>query len=129
MCRVGDQLSIFDSNATATLLSVAEEHGLPVQRALLDRGSCEATALQSFGIKTTGISIPLGNYHNCGDRNRIKPEYVSLADVRTLVNLLGKIAADCPEGPVDANKTQRERLEARAGRYRAYAEASAGKFV
>ncbi|MFT5110138.1 MAG: putative aminopeptidase FrvX [Verrucomicrobiales bacterium] len=124
MCRVGDRMSIFNSDATATLLSVAEENQLPIQRALLDRGSCEATALQTYGIITAGMSVPLGNYHNCGDYGRIKPEYVALVDVKNLVTLLTAVTTTCPDGPRNASTELRERLEARALRYQAYAEAS-----
>ena len=124
MCRVGDRLSIFDNNATANLIEVAANNEIPIQRALLDRGSCEATALQSYGITTAGISIPLGNYHNCGEHHRIKPEYIDLADLKNLVALLTSIATDRPDGPRDTTRTQREKLEARADRYRAYAQAA-----
>ena len=128
MCRVGDRMSIFDSDATATILGVAEEIKIPIQRALLDRGSCEATALQAYGILTAGISVPLGNYHNCGERDLIKAEYVALADVRSLVTLLEAVATACPDGPRDTATALRERLEARAERYAAYAVATEADF-
>lgn len=127
--RVGDRLSIFDSSATATLLGVAAEDEIPIQRALLDRGACEATALQSYGITTAGISIPLGNYHNCGEGNMIMPENVSLADLENLVRLLTAVAIECPDGPRDTITAQREHLEKRAAGYLPYAEASDAKFL
>ena len=129
MCRVGDRISIFDSEATATLLQVAGANKIPIQRALLDRGSCEATALQSYGITTAGISVPLGNYHNCGERHLIKPEFVALTDLESLVALLTSVATECPDGPQDTMTAQRARLEARAGRYQSYVEATAPKFA
>ena len=128
ICRVGDRLSIFDNQATATLLSTAGQHQLPIQRALLDGGACEATALQSYGIATAGISLPLGNYHNCGDGHVILPEYVSLDDFNSLAQLLPAVATDCPDGPVDVLERQRDRLETRAATYHAYAEQSRPKF-
>ena len=129
MCRVGDRISIFDNDATSTLLTVAEENDLPVQRTLLDRGSCEATALQAYGILTSGISLPLGNYHNCGENDLIKPEYISYADWKTLVDLLTTLAGECPHGPRDISGAQRETFEARAKRYRPYREAAQSKFA
>ena len=124
MGRVGDRLSIFDSEATATLLELAAKHELPIQRALLDRGACEATAMQAYGIKTAGISLPLGNYHNCGEDQQIRAEQVSLGDVKSLVALLTAVANDCPGGPLDTTASLRDRLDARADSYQPYAEAA-----
>jgi len=129
ICRVGDRLSIFDHQATATLLSTAERHQLPIQRALLDGGACEATALQSYGITTAGISLPLGNYHNCGEDGTILPEFVSLADLENLVRVLTAVAVDCPDGPIDTLSAQRERLETRAASYQAYVQPGEAKFL
>jgi len=129
ICRVGDRLSIFDSNATAAMLEVSKMHEIPVQRALLDRGSCEATALQAYGIKTAGVSVPLGNYHNCGEHNRIRAEYVDQNDVKNLVRLLVALTSEFPSGPPDSRTAVRERIEARADQYTPYVKASAKKFA
>jgi len=47
--RVGDRLSVFDSEAVAVLMRTASEQGIRVQRCLLDKGACEATAAASAG--------------------------------------------------------------------------------
>jgi endoglucanase len=86
--RVGDRVSIFDSEATAAIMLTAQEQGLRVQRCLLDAGACEATALQALGYRSAGISIPLGNYHNTTDNKTLAAEYVMLDDVKELIKLL-----------------------------------------
>ncbi|MEM9481967.1 MAG: hypothetical protein AAGA58_20130 [Verrucomicrobiota bacterium] len=128
ICRVGDRLSIFDSEATASMLAAAKNRRLRVQRALLDRGSCEATALQTYGIKTAGISVPLGNYHNCAPENQIDAEYVSLADIDTLVNLMIAMASEFPPHDDTAEQDLRESFDNRSHRYKEFAEASAEHF-
>jgi len=54
-------------------------------------GTCEATLYQLGGRRSCGISIPLGNYHNSTNRG-VAPEYVSLADLRGVVDLLWDLA-------------------------------------
>ena len=78
--RVGDRTSVFDSIATAQLLSAAKSAGIVHQRALMQGGTCEATAYALFGYRTAAMCVALGNYHNCGPHDRIAAEYVSLAD-------------------------------------------------
>jgi hypothetical protein len=34
------------------------------------------------------VCVALGNYHNCGEQNRIEAEYVSGADAVSMVELL-----------------------------------------
>jgi putative aminopeptidase FrvX len=86
--RVGDRLSVFDNDAVSSILITAKEQGIRVQRCLLDAGACEATALQALGIRSAGISVPLGNYHNTDDKKKLAPEYVMTEDVKQLVKLL-----------------------------------------
>jgi putative aminopeptidase FrvX len=86
--RVGDRMSVFDDEIVAELLAAATEEKITVQRALLDGGSCEATAMQLYGIRSAGMSVLLGNYHNCTPEGGIDVEYVSLADVAALVELI-----------------------------------------
>ena len=62
--RVGDKASIFDGPATARLLAAAAAEKIPVQRCLLDGGTCEATAYQLYGYTCAAASVALGNYHN-----------------------------------------------------------------
>lgn len=86
--RVGDRMSVFDDEIVAELLAAAEEEKITVQRALLDGGSCEATAMQLYGIRSAGLSVLLGNYHNCTPDGGIDVEYVSLKDVASLVDVI-----------------------------------------
>ncbi len=89
--RVGDRTSIFDSDAMRFLTEVAgnmHQPGFHFQRALMGGGTCEATAFQEFGFQVAAVCVALGNYHNCSDQKRIAPEYVSVADVNAMVNLL-----------------------------------------
>ena len=51
ICRVGDRITIFDNHATESILLTGKKYGIPVQRALLDGGACEAAAISAFGIK------------------------------------------------------------------------------
>ncbi len=63
--RLGDKATVFDPGAIEVLTSIAAKK-LPrkYQRRIMDGGTCEATAATTFGIRSLGISVPLGNYHN-----------------------------------------------------------------
>jgi putative aminopeptidase FrvX len=113
--RVGDRLSIFDNEATAVLMTTAKEQGIRVQRCLLDAGACEATAMQAAGIRSAGISVPLGNYHNLDEKKNIVPEYVMMNDTRALIDLLKALVATKHEGI--GERSIRERVEMRMEEY------------
>jgi endoglucanase len=96
--RVGDRSSIFDSEATRFLSEIGselskEDKTFRHQRALMSGGTCEGTAYQEYGYQTAALCVALGNYHNCGPRNQIRAEYVSLADATGMVRLLVSAAA------------------------------------
>ena len=95
--RVGDRLSIFDQKASAAIEAVARAHQIPLQRLLLDRGACEASAVQAYGIPAAGISLLLENYHNCGEGTKIEPEKIEVEDAVNLVKLLVTLLAHDPE--------------------------------
>lgn len=116
--RVGDRTSIFDSEVTAQLVHLAREHEIPHQRALMSGGTCEATAYQLYGYRTAGLCVALGNYHNCGPKERIAPEYVSIDDVAGLTRLC-VVAASAPELP-DVEGASRKRLEDGMREYERY---------
>lgn len=128
MCRVGDRMTIFDSDTTSAFMTVAEEKGIPVQRALLDLGSCEATAMQAFGIPSAGISLPLGNYHNCAPDNEIAAEFIAEDDYHNLVRLMTALVVKHPEGIENPGEELRRKLEDRVLRHASYADATAGRF-
>jgi endoglucanase len=115
--RVGDRTSIFDPSTTATLEAIAKRAGILLQRRLMSGGTCEATAFRLFGYRCGALCVAMGNYHNCGPDERIEPEYVSFKDLRALVGLCSAIAisGDLPE---TVDQALREKLEARADKYR-----------
>lgn len=104
--RVGDRLSVFSPGLTNTVADIAAakqkaDPGFRFQRKLMPGGACEATAFASYGISSTCLCLPLGNYHNMADidgvtagrtKARVAREYISTADFHGLVNLLCAVA-------------------------------------
>lgn len=125
--RVGDRLSVFDHDIVNLLTRTASEQGIRVQRCLLDAGACEATALQACGIRSGGISLALGNYHNMDDDEKIVPEYVMLDDVKALVNLL--VALVGTEHTGLGERTIEERVAVRTKEHKKHLEAGNAKFA
>ena len=96
--RSGDRLSQFDSNGVYFLSRVAEDLGkkstsFKFQKALMPGGACEATGFQHHGYRVAAMCIPLGNYHNCGLKNKIVQEYVSLSDTVSMAQLITESAS------------------------------------
>ena len=114
--RIGDRQSVFDPEVLGGLVTIAAEmnhrtpRSLPYQRLLMDTGSCEATALMRAGLKTGAVALPLGNYHNRGEKELL-PEIVDLDDALNLVRLL-VAAATHPDGLLGAS----QRSERKAGK-------------
>jgi endoglucanase len=117
--RVGDRLSIFDSAATAEVMGAAAENGIPVQRCLLDGGSCEASAYQLYGYRSAAASIGLGNYHNCAPDGMIKCEYVSVDDYANMVRLCVALVNGASKRR-DPLKALRSTLKKRVATYQPY---------
>ncbi len=120
--RVGDRMSVFDDGITSELLDTASAAKIPHQRALLDGGSCEATAMNLYGIPAAGISILIGNYHNCPPDTGIAEENVSLDDAKNLVKLItASVIRTANHKPSDSSKKSlKKRLEARVRAHRKY---------
>lgn len=120
--RVGDRLSVFDHELVSILNKTASEQAIRIQRCLLDAGACEASAIQACGIRSAGISIPLGNYHNLDDNDRtnVTPEYVMLSDVEDTVKLLVALVAMEHKGI--AEPTMAERVAIRQNEYKEHQE-------
>lgn len=117
--RVGDRVSTFDGAATARLLTVALEEKIPVQRCLLDGGTCEATAYQLYGYTCAAASLALGNYHNITPEGVIAAEFVAIDDFVGMVRLC--VAAVLRGRKVrDPQKALRKKLEENARSYRAF---------
>ncbi len=91
--RVGDRRWVFDAEATAFLMESARAAGVTAQRALMDGGTCEATAFAAWGCRVGGVCLPLGHYHNIGPGARPRAEYLSVADLEGLVRLLASATA------------------------------------
>jgi endoglucanase len=115
--RVGDRTSIFDSGATALLQDVAKRSEIPHQRALMQGGTCEATAYALYGYRAAALCVALGNYHNCGPRNRIAAEYVSVADAVGMARLCAEAAK---ARGTEAHGELRSRLEKRVADHRRF---------
>jgi endoglucanase len=119
--RVGDRLSTFSPTLTAAISRAAEEiekeragSAAPFlwQRKLMPGGACEATAYQAWGYEAACVCLPLGNYHNMADLDRVQAgdaeavrgarcdrEFVSMDDVHGMIDLLvalGSRLADAP---------------------------------
>lgn len=124
--RVGDRLSVFDHELINLLIRAAAEQGIRVQRCLLDAGACEATALQACGIRSAGLSVPLGNYHNLDDDQNIASEFVVMDDVKTLVNLLVALVGTEHDGL--GERTLEERVTLRMKEYKKHIETSNAKY-
>jgi endoglucanase len=99
--RVGDRASIFDPAVTAAVAAVATEAGAPFQRRLMDGGTCEATAFCAAGYRSSGLALPLGNYHNAADEGLgVAPEHVHEDDLRAELDLLSALA----RAPLDLDR-------------------------
>lgn len=91
--RIGDRASVFDHKASRFLADTAaalqkRDKGFLFQRALMSGGTCEGTAFQEYGFQTGALCVALGNYHNCGAKDRIAAEFVSQSDAEGMVRLL-----------------------------------------
>jgi len=129
--RVGDRMTVFDDEVTGELLEAAKFGDIPVQRCLLDGGSCEATAMQLYGVVAAGISVLLNDYHNCGEDELIVSESVSFDDVMGLVKLITALVermASADAGP-SAREAMKSRIEERLEEHQTYADATRENFI
>ena len=124
--RVGDRMSVFDDAVTSELVDAGTEGKIPHQRALLDGGSCEATGMNLFGVPAAGISLILGNYHNCPPKKGIAEEFVSLVDAKNLVKLITATTVRMSGGHKrQSSKAKlKRRLEKRVRDHRKYERAA-----
>ena len=79
-----------------------------------------------YGIPAAGISVLLGNYHNCPPGSGIAEEFVSLADVKALVTLITATAIRMAGAkPGESSKDRlRQRLEQRLREHRKFERAA-----
>lgn len=119
--RVGDRSSTFDPGLTAAVSACAaaiakEDESYNWQRKLMPGGTCEATVFCAYGHVATCVCLPLGNYHNMGELDRVereKPDRAAVAletiarsDYEGLIRLLVACgtqldAGESPRGMVD----------------------------
>lgn len=100
--RVGDRMSVFEPSLTNRLTDILLEHAkshpdFKWQRKLMPGGTCEATTFSSYGYRSTCVCLPLGNYHNMRDIDRVQSgkrparvgqEFIAVSDFHGLVDLL-----------------------------------------
>jgi putative aminopeptidase FrvX len=110
--RVGDRTSIFDPQTTDFLVQVAKKEKSGFQRCLMSGGTCEATAFQLYGYRSSALCIALGNYHNCTPDGRIDAEFIDVGDLEGLIALCVAIGT-AEETAESAREALRKRLEAR----------------
>ena len=103
-----------------------EEEKIPVQRCLLDGGTCEATAYQLYGYTCAAASLALGNYHNVTPEGTIAPEYVAIDDLVGMVRLC-VAAVVCGGKGRDPQRALRKKLEENARSYREFYSSSRGQ--
>jgi endoglucanase len=91
--RVGDRSSTFDGFFADMLWTITRRAELRARRALMDGGTCEATAFARAGLRAAGICAPVRNYHN-QDRQAgmIAPEMVAVDDIMALGSLVEGVA-------------------------------------
>lgn len=101
--RVGDRSSVFDAALTNQVTDAVRSAGVGHQRKLMAGGTCEATAFGAYGHRSTGLCLPLGNYHNMVDIDGVAagiadgvlgPEQISIDDFDGLVDLMLVAASD-----------------------------------
>lgn len=95
--RLGDKAGIFESRFTNSLLSYFQTkislEKYPIQKALLDGGTCEATPLVINNYKVSGLACPLGNYHNFSTEDKlIKEEFIDINDFISYINTIIEIS-------------------------------------
>jgi endoglucanase len=110
--RTGDAASTFDAGAEKVLIAARgalrdRDPEFRSQRQLMSGGVCEATAFAAFGYLVTGLTFPLGNYHNAttkiGDpEGGVAAEYIKLSDYLGGVDLLTEAARSAAR-PDDAS--------------------------
>lgn len=94
--RTGDRATSFDQNLLHRLNTAMRPGGrlaFQHQRALMDAGTCEASAFAAYGYRAAGICIPLANYHNMDlASGTIAPESIHLADFEGLETMIRHLA-------------------------------------
>lgn len=123
--RVGDRSMVFDPDICESIheasQKIAGKNGhRPLVRALMDGGSCEASAMNLFGYRSAGVCLPLGNYHNMDlESKKLAEEFISLQDAEDLIAVLVELCLD--------HSDHTKVLESRRNQFIALAEAATGR--
>ncbi len=97
--RCGDRSTTFDAHIVDLLHGLTRANGIRARRALMDLGTCEATAAARSGLRAGGICIPVRHYHNMDTRTgKIASEMISLSDAETLVEMIVEFTLASGEG-------------------------------
>lgn len=98
--RVGDRSSTFDGRVVDLLWGLTTRMtNLRARRALMDKGTCEATPAARAGHRAAGICAPVGNYHNMEmETGMISTERISQADLEAVVALAAGLAEASSRG-------------------------------
>ena len=122
--RVGDKQGVFNAGLCRLLLDVASSiharhSDFQWQRALMDGGTSEATPYSLHGLRSAGITLPLGNDHNRSEDGRaLRAETVHLGDFFGAVVLMVETARRLADTEGDAAgralSDQRDAMQARA---------------
>ncbi|PKM97481.1 MAG: hypothetical protein CVU79_08180 [Elusimicrobia bacterium HGW-Elusimicrobia-3] len=125
--RVGDRMSVFTPELTNAVSAAAAAYqkanpAFKFQRKLMPGGVCEASAFSFYGLSSTCLCLPLGNYHNMADidgvargkKARVGQEHVAVADFHGLVELLGVIARQL-DAPRPTPRQSMEKIWAEKG--------------
>jgi putative aminopeptidase FrvX len=87
--RTGDRSTTFDGPVCDMLYSLAYSRKIKARRALMDGGTCEATAFAREGFRSGGVCAPVRHYHNMQQaEGRLVPEMVAASDLEALVQLI-----------------------------------------
>jgi len=119
--RVGDKAGLFNHEVVNCfwdgLLSQDTENSLKVYRALMDRGTCEATAFRALGFEALGICAPVRNYHNMNFESQlIDAEAVSTSDLCNLTGLIVEMSTTTISENIDPSLKHRMELLLQRGR-------------
>jgi endoglucanase len=106
--RVGDRLSIFDSQVTYWLETAfrdltARHPRTMHQRLLMGGGTCEASVFSRAEIPTSALCVALNYYHNMGPGRAIRSESISLRDWQGLYDFLFFLATEA-KPPAEADE-------------------------
>jgi putative aminopeptidase FrvX len=117
--RIGDKTSVFDSAGSALLQNAAKQAELPHQRALMQGGTCEATAFPMYGYRAAAMCVALGNYHNCAPNEKIGSEFVGVSDAVGMAQLCVATVKGAAKAP-DPLAALKKRLDQTVKDHRKY---------